>query len=250
MEITILFLFISVIAVLIAGISKGGFGSGVSFICTPILAIVIEPTIALGLMLPLLMLMDIVSIKLYWKKWCILNARVLILGSLFGIITGVLFYRVASADFLRVIIGLISISFVLYQVMHKKLFFNKAISKFNSKLGIAMGFLAGFTSFISHAGGPPVAVFLLSQGVNKTLYQATTVICFSVVNIFKIFPYAYFGFINKETLTVSLLLSPAAIIGTLIGAYAHKAFSEKLFLHTTYFLLMIAGSKLIFDGLT
>ena len=113
-----------------------------------------------------------------------------------------------------------------------------------------MGFLAGFTSFISHAGGPPVAVFLLSQGVNKTLYQATTVICFSVINIFKIFPYAYFGFINKETLTVSLLLSPAAIIGTLIGAYAHKVFSEKLFLHTTYFLLMIAGSKLIFDGLT
>lgn len=250
METTILFLLISVTAVLIAGISKGGFGSGVSFICTPLLAIIVEPTMALGLMLPLLMLMDLVSIKLYWKKWCILNARVLIFGSIFGVAIAILFYQAISPNFLRIIIGLISISFVLHQLTQKKLFLNKAISKFNSKLGIAMGFLAGFTSFISHAGGPPVAVFLLSQGLNKTLYQATTVICFSAINIFKFFPYAYFGFINNDTLMLSLFLSPAAIIGTLIGAYAHKFFSEKWFLYITYFLLTVAGSKLIFDGLT
>ena len=250
MEVTVLFLFISVIAVLIAGISKGGFGSGVSFICAPILAMIIEPKLALGLMLPLLMLMDLVSIKLYWKKWCILNARVLIYGSLFGIVLAILFFQVASPDLIRVIIGIISISFVLYQLVKKKVFLDKTISKFNSKLGMAMGAIAGFTSFISHAGGPPIAVFLLSQGLNKTLYQATTVICFSVINVFKIFPYAYFGFITKETLTLGLVLSPAAIIGTLIGAYAHKVFSEKWFLYITYFLLVIAGSKLIIDGLT
>jgi len=250
MEVTLLFLFISVTAVLIAGISKGGFGSGVSFICTPILAMIIEPKLALGLMLPLLMLMDLVSLKIYWKKWCVLNARVLICGSLFGIALAILFFRVASPDLLRVIIGIISISFVLYQSVKKKVFLNKTISKFNSQLGITMGVLAGFTSFISHAGGPPVAVFLLSQGLNKTLYQATTVICFSVINVFKFFPYTYFGFISKETLTIGLLLSPAAIIGTLIGAYAHRVFSEKWFLYVTYFLLLLAGSKLIFDGLT
>ena len=113
-----------------------------------------------------------------------------------------------------------------------------------------MGAIAGFTSFISHAGGPPVAVFLLSQGLNKTLYQATTVICFSVINVFKFFPYALFGFVTKETLTIGILLSPAAIIGTLIGAYAHKVLSEKWFLYITYFFLIAAGSKLIFDGLT
>lgn len=250
MEVTVLFLFISVIAVLIAGISKGGFGSGVSFICAPILAMIIEPKLALGLMLPLLMLMDLVSIKLYWKKWCILNARVLIYGSLLGIVLAILFFQVASPDLIRVIIGIISISFVLYQLIKKKVFLDKTISKFNSKLGMTMGAIAGFTSFISHAGGPPIAVFLLSQGLNKTLYQATTVICFSVINVFKIFPYAYFGFITKETLTLGLVLSPAAIIGTLIGAYAHKVFSEKWFLYITYFLLIIAGTKLIIDGLT
>ena len=250
MEVTALFLFISVIAVLIAGISKGGFGSGVSFICTPVLAMIIEPKLALGLMLPLLMLMDLVSIKLYWKKWCILNAKALIYGSLFGIFLAILFFRVASSDLIRVIIGIISISFVLYQLVKKKVFLDRTISKFNSKLGVTVGALAGFTSFISHAGGPPVAVFLLSQGLNKTLYQATTVICFSVINVFKIIPYAYFGFVTKETLTLGFLLSPAAIIGTLIGAYAHKVFSEKWFLYTTYFLLILTGSKLILDGLT
>ena len=62
MDISAFFILLLILAVLLAGISKGGFGSGASFICIPILALVIEPTQALGIMLPLLMVMDAVSL--------------------------------------------------------------------------------------------------------------------------------------------------------------------------------------------
>ena len=45
------------------------------------------------------------------------------------------------------------------------------------------GAIAGFTSFISHNGGPPVAVYLLPQKLDKTLYQATTVVFFASITM-------------------------------------------------------------------
>ncbi len=48
------------------------------------------------------------------------------------------------------------------------------------------GCVGGFTSFVSHAGGPPVAVYLLAQRLDKTMYQATTVLTFWAINIAKV----------------------------------------------------------------
>jgi hypothetical protein len=248
MDISAFFIFLLILAVLLAGISKGGFGSGASFICIPILALVVEPTQALGIMLPLLMLMDAVSLKLYWKKWDYINAKVLILGGLFGVIIAIFFYRAASPNLIQILLGLISIGFVCFEVI-KNLFTLKIPRiKFNHKIGLFIGISAGFTSFISHAGGPPVALFLLSQKMNKTLYQSTTVISFWAINIFKIAPYSFLGFFTWETLKIDLLLAPVAVFGTIAGAYAHKIIPESLFFIFTYILLFLAGTKLLYDG--
>src|SRR6056297_3529496 len=83
-------------AVLFAGISKGGFGSGAAFASSSILAIVLDPGQALGIMLPLLMLIDFTSLPAYWKKWSWPDARVLLLGSVPGTVLGALFYRAAD----------------------------------------------------------------------------------------------------------------------------------------------------------
>ena len=57
------FFLIAAPAVIFAGISKGGFGSGVAFVSAAILALVIEPGEALAIMLPLLMLIDLVTLR-------------------------------------------------------------------------------------------------------------------------------------------------------------------------------------------
>ncbi|MEO0692443.1 MAG: sulfite exporter TauE/SafE family protein, partial [Pseudomonadota bacterium] len=67
-------------AVMFAGISKAGFGSGASFAAAPLLALIVEPAVALGIMLPLLMLVDAVTLRPYWKRWSLPDAKLLILG--------------------------------------------------------------------------------------------------------------------------------------------------------------------------
>jgi uncharacterized membrane protein YfcA len=178
-------------AVFLAGVSKGGFGSGVAFISTPIL------------------LADLVSLKLYWKRWDLNNSKVLIIGGAGGVIIAIWFYQFVSSDILRMLIGGVSLSFVSFQM-----FRHLGIVKFRRQglkkgVGLMVGLLAGFTSFVSHAGGPPVAMFLLSQGVNKTVYQATTVISFFLINIFKVVPYAFLGLFTLDTLEINYILGLA-----------------------------------------
>ncbi|MEM9432910.1 MAG: sulfite exporter TauE/SafE family protein [Pseudomonadota bacterium] len=250
MEYDVWFFALAVPSVLIAGISKGGFGSGAAFVATPILALKLEPALAIGLMLPLLMLVDTWTLRPYWGKWDIPNAGVLIAGGFFGVILAVLFYQRADADLLRVLIGLISIAFVAYQLARATGILAIKPRPFSRGFGLFAGVVAGFTSFISHAGGPPAAMFLLSQKISKTTYQATTVLAFWLINIFKAVPYAILGIFTFEALWAAAMLAPVAVLGAAIGVYAHHRVPETVFFTITYTLLLGAGGKLLLDGLT
>lgn len=237
-------------AVILAGMSKGGFGASVAFAATPLLALILEPGQAVGLMLPLLMVMDVTALKVYWRKWDWSVAFPLIIGALPGIALGGLLYKIANPDVFRFLIGTVAIGFVLYQIARSKRWLRTAERKLGKGYGVFWGGVTGFTSFISHAGGPPAAVYMLSQGLDKTTYQATSVIVFWAVNLLKFIPYFMVGIFSKDTFTADLYLVPAAIAGVMIGAWLHRRMSDRFFFAITYTFLMITGAKLIWDALT
>jgi len=119
MELNLLFFAFAIPAVIFAGISKGGFGSGAAFAATPLMAMILDPGLAVGLMLPLLMVMDVASLKPYWKKWDWQNARVLVLGAIPGTIVAAVIFRLANPDVFRLLIGSVAIGFVLFQLARK-----------------------------------------------------------------------------------------------------------------------------------
>jgi uncharacterized membrane protein YfcA len=236
--------------VVFAGISKAGFASGAAFAATALLALVVEPRLALGFMLPLLLLIDAATLPPYWRKWDADATRLLILGSLPGVALGVGIYRVADADVFRFLIGAISVGFVLFQIGRSRGWIRASSRPAGTGAALAAGLVGGFASFVSHAGGPPVAVYLLSRRITKTAFQATTVIVFFVVNVAKAVPYAALGIFTTETLWANLLLAPAALIGAWAGVKLHRIVPERVFFLITYVLLTITGSKLIWDALT
>ncbi len=237
-------------AVLFAGISKGGFGSGAAFAATPLLALILEPGAAIGLMLPLLMLMDVTALRPYWRRWDLPTALVLIVGAAPGVALGALLYRLANPDVFRLLIGLIAIGFVAYRLARSRGYIVRAKQPMGTRTGIFWGIIAGFTSFISHAGGPPAAVFLLSRDLDKLRFQATTVLVFWAINLMKFLPYAALGIFSQKSLLADLYLAPFAIIGIWAGVRLHRLIPEQAFFALTYIFLMITGVKLIFDALT
>jgi uncharacterized membrane protein YfcA len=249
MELDATFFLLAVPAVIFAGISKGGFGSGAAFAATPILALVIDPRLALGFMLPLLMLIDVATLGPYWRKWSWPDAKLLVLGALPGVVLGVALYKVANADVFRFLIGAMAVGFVAFQIGRARGLIRASERPAGMAAGLLAGVVAGFTSFVSHAGGPPVAMYLLSQRLTKTAFQATTVLVFWAVNISKAVPYAFLGIFTAETIWANVLLAPAALLGAWLGVKAHRLVPERVFFGITYVLLAITGTKLIWDAL-
>lgn len=250
LELDLMFFALAGPAVLFAGISKGGFGSGAAFAGAAILALAVEPGLALAVMLPMLMLIDVATLRPFWRQWSWPEARVLILGSLPGVVAGAFLYARADADLIRVLIGTIAVFFVLWQVAVGRGIIRARKSPLGLGSGLVAGGVAGFTSFVSHAGGPPAAVYLLSRGLGKTQYQATTVIVFFVVNIAKFVPYAALGMFTKETALANIALVPFALLGAWLGVKAHRVIPERLFFALAYVLLLLTGFSLLFQGLT
>nr|WP_184007875.1 sulfite exporter TauE/SafE family protein [Rubricella aquisinus] len=250
MEMDLTFFAMAIPAVIFAGISKGGFGSGAAFAAAPFLALVFDPATAVAFMLPLLMLMDVSALKPYWRKWSWPDARALMIGGIPGVGLGVVFFNVTDADAVRLLIGLIALGFVAFQLAQGQGWIRVAERPFSNLRAGVWGMVAGFTSFVSHAGGPPAAVHLLGQRLSKEQYQATTVIVFWWINLVKFVPYAALGLFTSATVMANLVMIPFALFGVWAGIALHHRISAVWFFRVTYVLLTLTGTKLVFDAVT
>jgi uncharacterized membrane protein YfcA len=241
----------AVVAVMLTGISKGGFGGAAGGTAVPIMALVISPVQAAAVMLPILCVMDIAGIAAYRRIWDKRNLVIMLPAAVTGIVIGALTFRYLSDDAVRLIIGSIALSFASYNVL-KRVILRTAVgepAQRNVLRGGLAGVAAGFTSFVAHAGSPPVQIYLLPQRLDKTLYVGTTVIFFFVVNYVKLIPYAIIGQFSSENLLTSLVLLPLGPFGVWVGVKLHKVVPEALFYRISYALLFVTGAKLIYDGL-
>jgi uncharacterized membrane protein YfcA len=243
------FFLVGIPAIIFGGISKGGFGSGAAFAAGAILALVVPPGAALGIVLPLFMLVDAATLRPYWGKWHWPSAKGLMIGAVPGCILAAALYAVVDADAFRLLIGAICLAFVAFQLSRSLGWLSARAIPFSARWAWFAGAVSGFTSFVSHAGGPPSAVFLLSQGLSKTAYQATTVVVFWAINWMKAVPYAFLGIFSWDTFMGSLLLAPFALLGAWIGVRAHHWVPERLFFGLTYVLLVMTGVRLIWIAL-
>jgi uncharacterized protein len=245
-----LFYAIAIPAVLLSGISKGGL-SGLGALAVPMLALVISPAQAAGLMLPILCLMDLFGLWAYRRSWSRSQMRVLLPGSLLGVGIGVLAFGHLNDSAVRVLIGLIAILFSINQWLKPLLQRQLATASPPSRIkGLFWSGMAGFTSFVAHAGGPPVLIYLLPLRMEKMLLAGTTVVFFGVVNYVKLVPYFWLGQLSVTNISTSLMLAPLAPAGIWMGVWLTKRVSEKLFYRVSFLMLFLAGVKLFYDGMT
>lgn len=241
-----LFWVCAVIAVLLTGISKGGFG-GVALIAVPLMALVISPVRAAGIMLPILIVMDAVSLWAYRRKFDAALIFLMLPGALVGIAIGGLTAGFVSDRFVLLCVGSIALAFSVYSVFKPK--GNAGFIKGNKPIGVIAGLIAGFTSFLAHAGGPPYKVYAIPQGLDKEVFAGTSVMFFAVVNVVKLIPYFMLGQFDRANLTTSLILIPLAPIGVLLGVWMIKRISQEAFYKFLYAMVFIVGVKLLWDGI-
>jgi hypothetical protein len=241
-----IFWIVAVISVLITGVSKGGFG-GLALLAVPLMALVISPVQAAGIMLPILIVMDWVSVWSYRKHWNKNLLWLMLPGAVLGIVAGGFLAGYVDDQLVRILVGVIAVLFPVYAVFKPR--GGDAFVKNNRPLGFISGTVAGFTSFVAHAGGPPFQAYAIPQNLEKRIYAGTAVMFFFVVNFVKVIPYAMLGQFDQSNLTTSLVLIPLAPVGVLIGVWLVKRIDQTLFYRILYGLIFAVGLKLLWDGL-
>jgi hypothetical protein len=239
---------VAIPAVILFGISKSGFGGAFGAIAVPIMALVISPVQAAGILLPILCLMDLLGLWAYRGKWVRQELRLLLPAALLGIVAGTILFGYLNADIIRLIIGTIALLFAVYYWRRLSDPTARRDHALPPAAGVISAGCAGFTSFVAHAGGPPLSMYLLRRPLDKTEFVATTVVFFAVVNYAKLLPYAWLGQLSTENLTASLLLAPLAPLGIAMGIWLHKRISERLFFRAACVFLFAVALKLIGDG--
>lgn len=244
-----IFYFAAIPAVLLFGIAKGGFGGGLGVMAVPLMGLVVSPIQAAAILLPILCLMDLFSLWAYRGRWLWPELRILLPASLVGIVLGTLLFEYMSPAVLRLLLGSIAIVFTVHHWLQSVWSANRELSLFPPAVGTAAAAVAGFTSFIAHAGGPPISMYLLRRGLDRTSFVGTAVLFFTFVNYVKLVPYAWLGQFDSSNLSTSLVLAPLAPLGIGIGVWLHRRVTDRFFFRVAYGMLFVVGVKLVYDGI-
>jgi uncharacterized protein len=234
-------------AVFLLGLSKGGF-SGLSSLAMPLLVLVISPVRAAAILLPILIAQDWVSVWAFRRDFNTRNLAIMIPGAVVGIAAGWLLAARVDEAAVRLAVGVISISFVVFMLLRDRIRGDAAATA-DVGPGLFWGALAGFTSFVSHAGGPPMMVYVLPQKLSPRVFAGTSTMFFASVNILKVPPYFALGQFSRDNLGVSVTLLPLAIVATLSGVWLVRRVPADRFYNIVLFLTFLIGVKLSYDGL-
>jgi uncharacterized membrane protein YfcA len=242
-----LFCFAAVSAVLLAGISKGGFGSAFGGIGVPLMALAVSPLEAAAILLPIHCLMDLAGLRIYFGKWDLPNLKLMLPGGLLGIAIGTLTAGLFNEASIQLLVGAIAIMFTLN---HWFGFASRQGPSGPSAVkGTLWSIVSGFTSFVAHAGGPPAQMYLLPQRLDKVAYVATLNLFFMTHNAVKVVPYFWLGQLSTTTLSTSLLLAPLAPIGVWAGLWLHRRVNHTWFYRIGQTCLLLTGLHLVYRGL-
>lgn len=239
------FYFVAIPAVLLLGISKSGFGAGFGSLAVPLMAMAVTVPQAAAILMPLLFVMDVLGLRAWRGHFDWKLIRFLLPFGLLGTVVGTLLFRLLDAHRVAGIVGVFTLVFLAQRVLFPPRPDSPAPPAW---LGAVLTTTSGFTSFIAHAGGPPVNAYVLPMRLAPTVYTASMAVFFFAINLSKWIPYAWLGLLDLRNMATSVVLLPLAPVGVAIGVKLAHRIRPVLFYRLVYLGMLLTGLKLAWDG--
>lgn len=237
---------IACLAALCVGLAKGGL-STIGMLAVPIISLVISPIKGAALLLPIYILSDLVGVWIYRRTFSARNLQILIPAGLLGVLVGWATASIISDRVVSMLIGCLGIGFCLYAWLWKIHQSTPTVPTVGR--GVLWGSLAGFTSFISHAGSPPYQIYVIPQRLEKMVFAGTTTLVFAAINWAKLVPYIELHPYTPADLQLALWLVPVALTGTYLGAFLTKRIADAWFSRFVQLGLFLISINLIWQAL-
>lgn len=233
-----IFWLLTLVGVLLTGISKSGFAGGAGVVAVPLMATQIPVSQAIVIMLPLLLVMDIRTIRYYFEHANRQILRAIIPAALLGILAGGTLLGYVADRGLELALAVISILFASWHRL------TPWLTGFPGSAWL-WGTLSGITSTLIHAGGPPINIYFLGRKLDKLTWLASAAIFFGCMNLVKIVPYSLNPQWTPDNLSFAIILVPIALFGVYLGKQLQGRIAEKDFVSICRGLLFVTGVMLL-----
>jgi uncharacterized protein len=241
-----LFYLLAGVAVILLGLSKGGF-FGLGVMALPLMSLFVPPLQAAAIILPVVLAQDALTVWTYRRDWSAWNLKIMIPSMAAGIAVAGLFAASLTAAHIRLAIGLIAGIFVLRHWLGAC--FDRLAARPDMLTGVICGAVGGFTTMLANAGGPAWQIHLLPQRLDKFTYVGTFTMLFAAGNLMKIPAYGALGQLTGENLLIGTVLLPLAVIANYAGIWLVRRTSSELFFRIVYMLMFLISIELIRSGL-
>ncbi len=244
MDLNTAVLITAAVSTFLIGLSKGGLGGMAGPLITALMALVIPADQVLGLVLPLLIAGDVFAVSAHWKRWDRRLALLLIPGAIVGVTAATFFLTRISPQSLQRALAVIILVFIAVKLIESLVATTK-LQRSGTWLGTIAGMVAGFTSTLAHAGGPPVTIYLLTQNLQPTTFVATSALFFMALNWIKVPYYLYANLFDIELILRFLWLLPLLPAGVWVGKHLVQRAGKRPFEIAIYLLLTISAIMLL-----
>jgi uncharacterized protein len=218
----------------------------VAMLAVPLMALVMSPVMAAGLLLPVYVVSDIFGLYAYRHAYDRRVLAILLPGAVVGIGVGWATASVVPEAAVTALVGVIGVVFALNLLIRKPVVAEPKRAEVAP--GLFWGAVTGFTSFVSHAGAPPYQVYTLPLGMAKAAFAGTSTIAFAVINAVKLVPYYALGQLSAGSLKVAAVLAVPAALAVFAGVRLVAWMPEKLFFKAVTWALLLISVKLVWDG--
>jgi uncharacterized membrane protein YfcA len=240
------FYLIAVPAVLLLGVSKSGFGAGFGSLAVPLMALAVTVPQAAAILMPVLLLMDLLGLATFRNHVDRALLRLMVPFALVGVVLGAVLFKLLDAQVVAAIVGGFTLLFLAQQMLFKPKPHGPPPPRWQ---GALLLMTSGFTSFIAHAGGPPVNAYVMRLKMPPLLFTGTLAYLFFFINLAKWLPYAWLGLLDLRNLATSVVLLPLAPLGVWLGVRLARRIRPDLFYRLIRLGMFLTGSKLLWDGL-
>ena len=203
-------------AVLFATTLKAFAGFGFGLAVVPLLSLILPPAeaVPLSLMLDLIGSSQLVPSARKQVDWR--SLRLLVPAALIAIPLGVYLLAALPPDGLRIGIALVLMATVALMASGASL-----PARVPRPAVLGVGGLAGFLSGATAMPGPPVMIYFLARPNPAAVNRASLLVFFVFTDIASIATGLISGVVMAKTMALALMLSPALVLGNLIG---HRLF--------------------------
>jgi uncharacterized membrane protein YfcA len=242
------YLIVAGLAAFLMGLSKGGLPM-IALLAVPLMSLFMAPAVAAGLLLPIYIVADMYAVYLFRRAFSVRNLKILLPAAVVGIGIGFAAVSFIPGDAAKLLVALIGLFYLVSALRRRFARVEVPARPADVPRGLFWGTVAGLTSYISHAGGPPFQAYVLPQRLDKMVYLGTSTIFFTIVNLLKVPPFILAGQITWDSAAEAIWLAPFALAGAWSGAAVSRALPERVFFVLVEVALAVVSAKLLYEVL-